>query len=534
MPGLKIIEIVLGLTFVYLLLSLLCTAINEYISGMLNKRGRELFKAVDDMLESKEVQDAFYSHPLITSLSPSHARIRERVSKTEKWMYGSRWIRRFTMWLRPTIRGQRLPSYLPARNFALALLNSTDYAAEKLGVPDAPLATMGSPPAGSPPTGSPPDDGTLVAVTPRSMVRLFDALLQESAADVSELLRDPAVATLLGSAAVPAQVRQALTDVSTGAELELQKLEDSVEVWFNNAMDRVSGAYKRYTQIALLLIGFVVATLLNADTIRIWQKLATDDKLRESVVQQAIAFNDAANKALQADSTGSDTTRVAPIVSDSNQAAQPANDSTGNAPGGGNTPTGSGAPSSNATQLAATTPQDSSCSPVTGDSVFAAIGKVRDKQHLTCGEAMAVISFSRAQLDSMQLVLGWSSAELLAIGVAKEVPNDTTKRDTTRADSTKSRAGAGATAAAAQDSTNRAAAGTHLRPSVPSNRGEWLAFLVKLVGLILTAIAVSLGAPFWFDMLNKIINIRSAGRAPDERPKNPEARDKRLAGQAPR
>ena len=37
-----------------------------------------------------------------------------------------------------------------------------------------------------------------------------------------------------------------------------------------------------------------------------------------------------------------------------------------------------------------------------------------------------------------------------------------------------------------------------------------------LLGWILTALAVSLGAPFWFDMLNRFMNIRNAGRAPDE------------------
>ena len=36
-------------------------------------------------------------------------------------------------------------------------------------------------------------------------------------------------------------------------------------------------------------------------------------------------------------------------------------------------------------------------------------------------------------------------------------------------------------------------------------------------GWLLTAFAISLGAPFWFDMLNKVMSIRSAGKAPDEK-----------------
>jgi hypothetical protein len=35
--------------------------------------------------------------------------------------------------------------------------------------------------------------------------------------------------------------------------------------------------------------------------------------------------------------------------------------------------------------------------------------------------------------------------------------------------------------------------------------------LSKLIGLLLTVLAVSLGAPFWFDLLNKFVNIRGTG-----------------------
>jgi hypothetical protein len=38
----------------------------------------------------------------------------------------------------------------------------------------------------------------------------------------------------------------------------------------------------------------------------------------------------------------------------------------------------------------------------------------------------------------------------------------------------------------------------------------------QLCGLILTWGAVSLGAPFWFDLLNKVVNLRQTGLPPDE------------------
>jgi len=40
---------------------------------------------------------------------------------------------------------------------------------------------------------------------------------------------------------------------------------------------------------------------------------------------------------------------------------------------------------------------------------------------------------------------------------------------------------------------------------------DWLA---KILGYTVTALAISLGAPFWFDLLRKMVNIRSSGNKP--------------------
>lgn len=37
-------------------------------------------------------------------------------------------------------------------------------------------------------------------------------------------------------------------------------------------------------------------------------------------------------------------------------------------------------------------------------------------------------------------------------------------------------------------------------------------WIKKIMGILITAFAISLGAPFWFDLLNKMINIRAAGQ----------------------
>jgi len=48
-----------------------------------------------------------------------------------------------------------------------------------------------------------------------------------------------------------------------------------------------------------------------------------------------------------------------------------------------------------------------------------------------------------------------------------------------------------------------------------ADAGDWFRWLVsKIPGLLATTFAVALGAPFWFDVLNKVSNIRAAGKPP--------------------
>ena len=49
----------------------------------------------------------------------------------------------------------------------------------------------------------------------------------------------------------------------------------------------------------------------------------------------------------------------------------------------------------------------------------------------------------------------------------------------------------------------------------PDGTGDWLlSGSLKLLGLLLTAAALTLGAPFWFDVLSKVARLRSAGAPP--------------------
>jgi hypothetical protein len=51
--------------------------------------------------------------------------------------------------------------------------------------------------------------------------------------------------------------------------------------------------------------------------------------------------------------------------------------------------------------------------------------------------------------------------------------------------------------------------------NVDLEMGYW-AWMQKILGWLVTALAISLGAPFWFDMLSMLVNVRNAGKKPEK------------------
>jgi len=48
--------------------------------------------------------------------------------------------------------------------------------------------------------------------------------------------------------------------------------------------------------------------------------------------------------------------------------------------------------------------------------------------------------------------------------------------------------------------------------SLPRSATTWAS---KITGLLFTTIALSLGAPFWFDLLSRFVGVGSSGQEPD-------------------
>jgi hypothetical protein len=305
MFGSQILDIAIGIFFVYLLLSLICSALNELISRIFSMRAKNLEQGIRNLLNDPEFAGYakdFYNHPLIKSL--------ER-------------------------KGKR-PSYIPSRTFALVLMDVVGSAESAL-----------------------------------SSERFNSFRSTVAKIDNNNL-------------------KKMLLVYIDVAENNLNKFVKNIEEWFDDAMQRVSGWYKRKAQLIILFLALAICAFFNADSLMIANSLSHDAVMRNAVALAAAEY---------------------------------------------------------IKQPPPAKPEEKP-----GEESLGAEEKVLTMR----------IKQLREQIQKLQLPLGWT-----------KVSGDPR--------------------------------------GVPGNFPSWLA---KILGILFTTIAVSLGAPFWFDVLNKFVNLRSAGGRP--------------------
>lgn len=437
MFGSEILDVSIGLILVYLLLSLISSAITELIESFRKKRASDLERGIRALLsdsDGKDLTQKLYKHPLIAGLfldnyDPS------KISSKGRYRTGS-----------------NLPSYIPSRNFALALIDTVlnDDSAQKPAMADGEHDV--------------PNPAADAVGTSESLESLRKAVEKIENKNVQAALRT-------------------LIDAAGG---DLDKVRENIEAWYDSTMDRVSGWYTRYTQAITLLVGLSVTLVVNADTIAIGRSLAQDDSTREAmlaVVQdyvgetqeqenqqgQQIARQQQGQQYQQLQQSLQQAQQALQNEQEAQQAVQQALDQTQ-------------VVLRNARGL-----QQQTLQRVQQDLQIAQQALENDGQQAAQTEILqaqqALQEIQRAQLiddlnelQRIGLPLGWTPADPRTIPAWNW-------RDLNWADF-----------------------------------GRWL---LKVLGWLITALAISLGASFWFDLLNKFMIVRSTVKPYEKSPPEP-------------
>jgi hypothetical protein len=95
-----------------------------------------------------------------------------------------------------------------------------------------------------------------------------------------------------GIAALPdnSPVKQTLQGFIVETRGEIDAFRTRVQTWYDDAMDRAAGVYKRFVQYTLLIIGLLMAIALNADVISIADTLWYDKNMRDVVSAAATEY----------------------------------------------------------------------------------------------------------------------------------------------------------------------------------------------------------------------------------------------------
>lgn len=315
------LDVAIGLVLVFLLVSLMLTAVCEAIEAVLRTRAKDLTRSIYELMQrDSNWLDELYKHPVIAALhrAAPDSKAWEKVV-LHVGNGGQGWLARCD----PRLKVQRylarrqLPAYISRESFSLAMID----------------------------------------------------LWQRDPARTGDVM------TALGA-----------IDRVAGGEIGRRRAE--IEGWYDAAMDRAAGYFKRRTQGRLLILGLITALALNVNAVTIGNYLATDQQAREF-----------------------------------------------------------------AADFAATVPKPGS------------------------GEDVDVATLYKGLEETVGLPIGWSRSTVL-----KMQSGD-------------------------WDSL--------------SERDRWLAGLKLGIGYIITALAAMLGAPLWFDVLNRIMVIRSTVKPKEKSPDEP-------------
>ena len=289
MTGWAIVDVVIGLTVVFFLLSITCSAIMELVAALLRWRAKNLSSAISSLLQDDGAfLTTFYDNPRIWTLSPDLA-----------------WWERLLPWLWAGI-SKLLPCIRNGTKMAPATTGSeqTHPATENTDVlegqpnRDAPGELARQPVNKEEPhitgVGRPSylDVGTFSDVlieliaedgnVPTALRGTFAAIRSalEGAGGHGDTRPPAMLRKVLRGFALSAV--QAAPDNAPGVDaLRLAAFRNYLGQWYRETMQRAGGWYKRKAQACLLVLGLLIAASVNIDAISIAQGLYSNPKLRE-------------------------------------------------------------------------------------------------------------------------------------------------------------------------------------------------------------------------------------------------------------
>ncbi len=218
------LDVAIGLSYTFLAVSLLCSATREAIASLFQTRAKVLLDGVLTMLHESG------GKPRLRGIIPSIKRLLRVDTGFGLDKLGAASLTAAVM-EHPLIQGMaqqgRMPSYIPSTIFARAFVSTLTAKYGKTQTAAMLLAQVGN----------------------EGLTRTLLAIMGEGPDDVAAL-------------------------------------ENAVRIWYETVMERITGWYKRRSQLVLFCVGLFYASAMNIDAIELSKRLWGDDQVAAQLARQ--------------------------------------------------------------------------------------------------------------------------------------------------------------------------------------------------------------------------------------------------------
>ena len=317
-----IIQVAVGIIFVFILLSIVVTEVNSLIARATKMRAKTLRSTISDVIEDPVIQAKVYTHPLIQLVKADPVAPTQRISRAEAEKIANSSIgsvdyidpHTFVDVVLNTIKAESDQQLFGA---LLNVIDGMPAGAERRGlrVMVNRIVTTGE--------GMGALRGSLRYVQDRRFRSALTDIVNQIDEEVSQLGLEPTtnVALMAGIRQIEnPNLRHALSTVMASAD-SMDAARANLESWFNNSMQRASAAYAGKMKNLSILVALFFALALNIDTLHIGRALWEDPARREQISSEASYTVQSGQLQTQLDGSASDDEFRANQVADDNSLA---------------------------------------------------------------------------------------------------------------------------------------------------------------------------------------------------------------------
>lgn len=305
MGNIAIIEVAIGLIFVFSLMSILVTQINTLIINFLNLKAKRLKEQLDKVLTDPVVRAKVYTHPLVglvendpndpTTTTTQDAPQEVALTVPEEQLSTDR-AREMTEGKRAKVSYIDPPTFVDVLTDVLTantgekLYASLHEAVDKLP-PTVEKSLFREQLRKIQSTGEGIDavrqliNHMADPETQRSMLQALH--LVDSALDKLKVENSNLIPLVLGVKQIKDKYLQTALEAVLNTAENLKDAQDKLAIWFTSVMDRASTRYVREMQRFSLVVGLLLALVLNVDTLHLARTLWEDPALRAAVAVTA-------------------------------------------------------------------------------------------------------------------------------------------------------------------------------------------------------------------------------------------------------